>query len=66
MPILPIVISEYEFLGPSRHDQFPGGDVKIQILPAIETEDVSKDEIDDLIKKTRDCMIAALNSQKQK
>ena len=65
MPILPIVISEYEFLGPSRHDQFPGGDVQIQVLPAIETEDVSKDDIDNLIKKTRDCMIAALNSQKQ-
>ena len=65
MPILPIVISEYEFLGPSRHDQFLGGDVQIQVLPAIETEDLSKDDIDNLIKKTRDCMIAALNSQKQ-
>ena len=62
MPILPIVVSEYEFLGPTRHDQFPGGDITIQVLPAIETDDFKKEDIDDLIKKTRDCMTVALNS----
>jgi len=60
MPILPIVVSEYKFLGPSRHDQFPGGKVVIQILPAIETDHHSKDTIDDLIKETRDVMMNTL------
>ena len=85
MPILPIVVSEYKFLGkvhklpslhyaiywwrqflflqgPSRHDQFPGGKVVIQILPAIETDHHSKDTIDDLIKETRDVMMKTLKN----
>ncbi len=60
VPILPIVISEYEFLGPSRHDQLPGGDITIKILPPIDTEKFSKDGIDELIKEARDSMIEAL------
>ena len=64
LPILPIVVSEYEFLGPSRRDQFTGGEVTIQVLPPVETEGVGKEEIDDLIKRTRDSMVEALNSLK--
>ena len=48
------------FSGPSRHDQFPGGKATIQILPAIETDEHSKETIDDLIKETRDVMMQAL------
>ena len=63
MPILPVVISEYDdILGPPNEEQFHGGEATIQILPAIETEDVSKDDINELIKKTRDNMISALKS----
>ena len=63
MAILPVVISEYDhILGPPNDEQFHGGEATIQILPAIETEDVSKDDINELIKKTRDNMISALKS----
>jgi len=62
VPILPVVVSEYDFLGPSRSDKFAPGDVTIQILPPVQTEGITKDKIDDLIKKTRDPMIEALKS----
>merc|ERR1719510_198793 len=39
VPILPVVVSEYDFLGPSRHDQFPSGaHITIKFLPPIDTE----------------------------
>ena len=62
VPILPIVISEYDFLGPdgSRSEKFTGGNVTIQILPPIPTEGVEKDQMDTLIKKTRDSMLENL------
>jgi len=66
MAILPIVISEYDnILGPPKKEKFQGGEITIKILPAIETEDYSKDDIDELIKKTRDNMISALKSPNQ-
>ena len=64
VPILPIVISEYEFLGPSRHDQFPPAEITIKILPPIDTERFDKDAIDDLVHKTRETMIRELNAAK--
>ena len=44
----------------------PLGEVTIQILPPVQTEGVTKDQIDDLIKKTRDPMIEALKSMPKK
>ena len=44
----------------------PLGDITIQILPPVQTEGVTKDQIDDLIKKTRDPMIEALKSMPSK
>ena len=66
VPILPIVISEYDFLGPpgARNQKFTSGDVKIQILPPIQTEGISKNQMDDLIKKTRDSMLEALKTMR--
>jgi len=66
VPILPVVVSEYDFLGPSRSDKFAPGEIAIQILPPVQTEGVTKDQIDDLIKKTRDPMIVALKSMPRK
>ena len=62
LPILPLVVSEYNFLGPNRKDQFPGGDITIQVLPPIEIEGFSKETIDDLIKATREPMEIALKT----
>ena len=66
VPILPIVVSEYDFLGPDgkRTEKFTSGNVTIKVLPPIETEGVTKDQIDDLIKETRDSMLEALNAMK--
>ena len=66
VPILPMVISEYNFLGPdgARTEKFTSGNVTIKILPPIQTEGVRKDQIDDLIKETRDSMIEALKMMK--
>ena len=44
----------------------PLGEVTIQILPPVQTEGFIKDQIDDLIKKTRDPMIEALKSMPTK
>ena len=66
VPILPMVVSEYDFLGPdgARTEKFTGGNVTIKILPPIETEGIRKDQMDDLIKETRDSMIEALKTMK--
>ena len=66
VPILPMVVSEYDFLGPdgARTEKFTSGNVTIKILPPIQTEGVRKDQIDDLIKETRDSMIEALKTMK--
>ena len=66
VPILPMVVSEYDFLGPdgARTEKFTSGNVTIKILPPIQTEGVRKDQIDDLIKETRDSMIQALKTMK--
>ena len=66
VPILPMVVSEYNFLGPdgSRSEKFTSSNVTIKILPPIQTEGVRKDQIDDLIKETRDSMIEALKTMK--
>ena len=68
VPILPIVVSEYDFLGPDgdRSEKFDRGNVTIRILPPIQTEGITKDKIDDVIKQTRDSMLEALNSMRSK
>ena len=66
VPILPIVISEYDFLGPdgSRCEKFTSGNITIQILPPIQTDGISKDQMDDVIKQTRDSMLEALKTMR--
>ena len=50
----------------AKHKVVLLGDVTIQILPPVQTEGITKDKIDDLIKKTRDPMIEALKSTHSK
>ena len=66
VPILPIVVSEYDFLGPdgARNEKFSSGNVTIKILPPIQTAGIGKDQMDDLIKKTRDSMLDALETMR--
>jgi len=59
LPILPVVLSEYDFLD-TRKMFFRPGKVTIKVLPRIETKDYSKDTIDDLVSHTRNSMIETL------
>ena len=54
MPILPIIVSEYDF----RNDSYKH--IHVRILPEIPTDGISKDHLDDLIAKTRTTMTEAL------
>jgi len=61
LPILPVVISEYDFLDTSTMSFLPG-DVTIKVLPRIDTSDYTKENIDSLVNHTRDIMEAELQS----
>jgi len=58
LPILPVVISEYDFLD-YKQKRFEPGEVTIRVLPRIETAGHSKDTLDTLIAETRDAMSEA-------
>lgn len=53
--IYPVVVSKYHFLD-SKTFKFTSGRNFIEILPKISTKGIEKDEIDTLIKSTRDVM----------
>lgn len=61
LPILPVVISEYDFLDVKKM-VFNPGEVTIKVLPRIETDEYTKDNIDKLVETTRDAMIAELKA----
>lgn len=54
-PILPIIVSKYNFLDHSTK-KFQKGNITIQILPEISTENLTKDNINDLMTKTYSVM----------
>jgi len=56
LPILPVVVSEYEFLD-ARQMIFNTGKATIRALPPIDTSKYSKETIDDLIELTRNQML---------
>ena len=68
LPILPIVISKYDFIDSKRKRFGSSGDrnVTITVLPAIETNELEKSDIDDIISDTRNKMIAVFKDQKDK
>lgn len=59
MPILPVVISQYDFLDVQNMSFRPGRAI-IKVLPRIETDEYSKETIDDLIQLTRTRMLDTL------
>ena len=58
LPILPVVISEYDFLDHGRM-RFSPGRVVIRALPPIDTDGYGKETIDDLVEVTRNKMLEA-------
>ena len=66
VPILPVVISEYDFLN-AKKMIFNPGKVTIKVLPRIDTSEYTKENIDDLVTHTRNIMIEELKKiSKQK
>jgi lysophosphatidate acyltransferase len=61
LPILPVVISEYDFLD-HKAMRFSPGKVTIKVLPRIETSEYTKDNINDLVTLTENTMRDALRS----
>ena len=61
LPIQPIVISEYYFLDWKKMI-FNPGKVTIKVLPIIDTSEYTKDNIDELVTKSRDSMLMALKT----
>jgi len=56
LPILPVVLSEYDFLD-TKKMIFNRGKVTIKVLPRIDTSEYNKENIDELVTLTRDKML---------
>ena len=61
LPILPVVISEYDFLDNSSMSFLPGN-VTIKVLPKIDTSEYTKKNMDSLVSHTRDLMEGELQN----
>jgi len=55
LPILPVVISEYDFLDVRKMTFLPGS-VRIKVLPRIDTSEYTKDTINTLVQHTQNLM----------
>jgi len=64
MPILPIVVSEYNFLD-SQKMIFTPGHGTIKVLPRIDTSGYNKENINDLVELTRSRMLETLKEISQ-
>ncbi|KAJ1501772.1 1-acylglycerol-3-phosphate O-acyltransferase [Coelomomyces lativittatus] len=60
LPIIPIVVSNYEDIYDSENKCFNSGTIHVRVLEPILTTNMTKDDIDLLIKKTGESMSQAL------
>jgi len=63
-PILPVVISEYNFIDP-KNKKFESAKVTLETLEPIETTGLRKEDINELIEKVRSNMIATFEKTRQ-
>jgi len=63
LPILPVVISQYDFLDHANMRFLPG-EVRVRVLPPIETRGLGKDSLEELVQSTREAMVTTLRSMK--
>jgi len=61
MPILPIVVSQYDFYDTGRK-RFDCGEVIVKVLKPIETTGYGKDDMDKLVEVTRERMVEELRA----
>lgn len=57
VPILPIVVSSYNYFLDPKKKIFNSGKIIIQVLPEISTKNLKLTDIDDLMKRTRNVMV---------
>ncbi|KAJ3103920.1 1-acylglycerol-3-phosphate O-acyltransferase [Phlyctochytrium planicorne] len=60
IPIVPIVVSSYNKAYNLKHALFEGGDVRIRILPKIDTNGLKTEDVDNLSKSTHELMSVTL------
>ncbi|KAI9315456.1 hypothetical protein BX666DRAFT_303511 [Dichotomocladium elegans] len=62
VPIVPVVVANYNNLYDSREKRFIPGTIKLKVLPPVDTADIKEDSasIDVLTNKVRDQMLVAL------
>jgi len=61
LPILPVVVSQYEFYDVGRK-RFDCGECLVKVLKPIETEGYGKDDMDKLVEATRERMVEELRA----
>jgi len=65
LSIIPLVISHYDFLDHDKQ-RFSPGCVTVRVLPRIETDGFTRENLDTLVDKTRDAMTEALRDLARK
>lgn len=61
IPIIPMVASNTSSLVNGSKKNFENGVIKIKVLEPIKTEGLTKDDVNDLVTKTRDLMLELVN-----
>ncbi|ORY00340.1 1-acyl-sn-glycerol-3-phosphate-acyltransferase [Basidiobolus meristosporus CBS 931.73] len=59
-PIIPIVIANYSDVYNSRTKKWPGGSVKIKVLPPVSTQEYTPESVGELVDHTRGIMLETL------
>ncbi|KAL1919682.1 uncharacterized protein VTP21DRAFT_1613 [Calcarisporiella thermophila] len=59
-PIIPVVVENYSWAYSSRSRWFPGGTIRVRVLPPIETAGKTEADVEALTQQTREVMTEAL------
>lgn len=57
VPVLPIVFSSYKYFMNKKEKVFESGEIIIEALPEISTKGMGAEDVDELMKKTRDVIV---------
>ncbi|TGZ85419.1 1-acylglycerol-3-phosphate O [Ascodesmis nigricans] len=62
VPIVPVVVQNYSHVLHLQDRTFEPGTIKIKVLPPIETKDLTAEDVNDLVVKTREEMLKVIQS----
>ncbi|KAI9852260.1 MAG: 1-acylglycerol-3-phosphate O-acyltransferase [Thelocarpon superellum] len=60
VPVVPVVVANYSNILHVKSKRFEAGHIPVRILPPIPTDNLTPADVDDLVKDTRDQMLAEL------